>query len=188
MIRAARRAASYDAWEVPRDLALRRYPPFVTGGALPRGHVPVFVSTASSPSPFGRKLEHLARNDYVTLSEAEYLAHLRGAREPPERAVVLTFDDGRSSVWTVVAAHAAARNEGDRVRRPGTSRLAARIARRPGTTWRPERSGDGCSHANGADPLLSWEELELPDTDLFDFDSHTYSTRRSTPRRSWRVS
>ena len=25
-----------EAWEVPRDLLLDRYPPFVTGGALPR--------------------------------------------------------------------------------------------------------------------------------------------------------
>ena len=34
-----------DAFEVPRDLLLGRYPPFVTGGPLPRGHVPVFVLT-----------------------------------------------------------------------------------------------------------------------------------------------
>ena len=30
-----------ESWEVPRDIVLRRYPPFVTGGPLPRGDVPV---------------------------------------------------------------------------------------------------------------------------------------------------
>ena len=32
-----------EAWEVPRDLLLRRYPPFVTGGDLAPGEIPVFV-------------------------------------------------------------------------------------------------------------------------------------------------
>ena len=34
---------AWDLSEVPRDLALGRYPEFVHGGALPRGQVPVFV-------------------------------------------------------------------------------------------------------------------------------------------------
>jgi hypothetical protein len=40
-----------DAFEVPRDLLLGRYPPFVTGGPLPRGHVPVFVFHSLEPDP-----------------------------------------------------------------------------------------------------------------------------------------
>src|SRR5262249_8630160 len=45
-----------EAWEVPRDALLRRYPPFVTGGALERGEVPVFVFHSLEPVSFGRKL------------------------------------------------------------------------------------------------------------------------------------
>jgi peptidoglycan/xylan/chitin deacetylase (PgdA/CDA1 family) len=88
------------AWEVPRDLLLRRYPPFVTGGDLPRGHVPVFVFHSVAPAVFGRRLQYLADNGYRTLSVQEYLDVLTGARPAPERAVVLTFDDGRASVVT----------------------------------------------------------------------------------------
>ena len=81
-----------EAWEVPRDLLLRRYPPFVTGGDLPRGDVPVFVFHGAEPESFGGKVEHLARNGYVALSADEHLAVLRGEREAPERAVVLTSE------------------------------------------------------------------------------------------------
>jgi len=60
-----------ESWEVPRDILLKRYPPFVTGGDLPRGDVPVFVFHSLEAASFERKLDHLARNDYATLSAAE---------------------------------------------------------------------------------------------------------------------
>ena len=74
-----------DSWEVPRDLLLGRYPPFVTGGALPRGHVPVFVFHSLEPESFGRKLRYLGDNGYVTLSADEYFQALMGSRPAPER-------------------------------------------------------------------------------------------------------
>ena len=85
--------------EVARDLALRRYPAFVTGGPLPRGHVPVFCFHSLEPESFRSKIEHLARNGYTTLSGAEYAAVLSGERPAPQQAVVLTFDDGVRDHW-----------------------------------------------------------------------------------------
>ena len=58
---------------------LGRYPPFVTGGPLPRGHVPVFVFHSLEPESFERKLRYLADNGYVTLSADEYFQVLVGA-------------------------------------------------------------------------------------------------------------
>lgn len=166
-----------DAWEVPRDLLLRRYPPFVTGGALPRGDVPVFVFHGAEPESFGRKVEHLARNGYVTLSAEEHLAVLRGEREAEERAVVLTFDDGRGSVWTVAA---------PLLRRHGMKAIVflvpGRVRSRPGPpapTWEDVDTGrvdagDVLRREEGDGALLSWEEIEaLAATGLFDFQSHT---------------
>jgi len=148
-----------EAWEVPRDLLLGRYPPFVTGGALPRGDVPVFVLHDAEPASFARKVEHLAVNGYVTLSADEHLAVLRGERKAPERAVVLTFDDGRGSVWSVAS---------PLLRKHGMKAVVflvpGRIPSRPGP---PAPTGE-----EGA--LLSWEEIEaLAATGLFDFQSHT---------------
>ena len=63
---------------------------------------PCSSSTASSRSRFGRKLQYLADNGYVTLSADEYFAgpdgHAAGARRA---RCVLTFDDGRGSLWSV---------------------------------------------------------------------------------------
>jgi peptidoglycan/xylan/chitin deacetylase (PgdA/CDA1 family) len=166
-----------EAWEVPRDLLLRRYPPFVTGGELPRGDVPVFVFHGAEPASFGRKLAHLADNGYVTLSADEHLAVLRGRREAPPRAVVLTFDDGRGSVWSVAA---------PLLRRHGMKAVVflvpGRVRARPGPlppTLDDVEAGRAAASAtlgrdDGEDALLSWPEVEaLARTGLFDFQSHT---------------
>jgi hypothetical protein len=168
-----------EAWEVPRDIALRRYPAFVTGGALPRGHIPVFCFHSLEPGSFGRKLEHLARNGYETLSAADYLAVLTGRREPPERAVVLTFDDGRSSVrtvgWPLMRRHGM---KGIVFVVPGLVRSCP--GRLP-PTWDDVQAGqakaqDVLSREDGPDPLMSWEELShLVTGGLFDVESHTLS-------------
>jgi len=171
-----------EAWEVPRDLLLRRYPPFVTGGPLPRGDVPVFVFHGAEPSSFSRKLLHLAENGYVTLSADEYVAVIRGEREAPERAVVLTFDDGRGSVWSVAA---------PLLRRHGMKAVVflvpGRIASRPGPpapTWDDVATSRAPAASvlrreEGEGALLSWEEIEsLVRTGLFDFQSHTLTHAR----------
>jgi peptidoglycan/xylan/chitin deacetylase (PgdA/CDA1 family) len=63
----------------------------------------VFVFHDAEPESLSRRLAHLADNGYVTLSADEYVAVIRGRREAPERAVVLTFDDGRRSIGSVAA-------------------------------------------------------------------------------------
>jgi len=145
-----------EAWEVPRDLLLGRYPAFVTGGPLAPGEVPVFVLHDAEPESFARRLEHLAANGYRTLSLDEYLGVLRGAVPPPPRAVLLTFDDGRSSVYRVAAP------------------LLERRGMRAVVFLVPGRVP---SHAPGTgDPggLMSWEEVEaLARGGLFEFQSHT---------------
>jgi peptidoglycan/xylan/chitin deacetylase (PgdA/CDA1 family) len=162
---------------VPRDLLLRRYPPFVTGGELPRGDIPVFVFHGAEPLSFARKAAHLAENGYVTLSADEYLAVLRGQREAPPRAVVLTFDDGRGSVWSV-AAPLLKRHEMKAV----VFLVPGRIASRPGArapTWEDVEAGRAdeatvLRREEGPGALLSWEEVEaLASSGLFDFQSHT---------------
>jgi peptidoglycan/xylan/chitin deacetylase (PgdA/CDA1 family) len=177
-----------EAWEVPRDLALGRYPPFVTGGALPRGDVPVFVFHGAEPESFGRRLAHLADNGYVTLSVDEYLGVLRGSREAPERAVLLTFDDGRGSVWSV--ASPLLRRRGMRAT---VFLVPGRTTSRPGPaapTWDDVEAGgvpapELLRREAGEGALLSWEEVEALSRDgLLDFQSHTllHSRVHTAPR------
>ncbi len=150
-----------EALEVPRDLLLRRYPPFVTGGPLPRGHVPVFVFHSLQPVSFERKLRHLADNQYVTLSAAEYLEVLTTARPVPDRAAVLTFDDGRTSVFTVAY---------PLLKRFGMKAVLFVVPGRMGSA--PPRDV-ALGPAGSAEGFLSWEEVaELSRSGLFDIESH----------------
>jgi peptidoglycan/xylan/chitin deacetylase (PgdA/CDA1 family) len=182
--RLARGAA--EAWEVPRDILLRRYPAFVTGGALPRGEVPVFVLHGAEPATFGRKVQHLVDNGYVTLSTDEYVAIIRGLRPAPERAVLLTFDDGRGSVWSVAA---------PLLRRHGMKATVFLVpgrmrSRAPGPTLDDLAAGRGTAAADllretGDGALMSWEEVgQLARDGLFDFQSHTHRHARihTSPR------
>jgi peptidoglycan/xylan/chitin deacetylase (PgdA/CDA1 family) len=164
-----------EAWEVPRDLVLGRYPAFVTGGGLERGEIPVFVFHSAEPESFARKLEHLARNGYQALSLHDYVAVLRGRLAPPERAVLLTFDDGRGTVWSVAAP--LLRRHGMRAavflvpgrvpsRAPGPDLDDVSAGRAPASAATERERGDAA--------LLSWEEIEiLAKTGLFEFESHT---------------
>lgn len=169
------------AWEVPRDLLLGRYPPFVTGGPLPKSHVPVFVFHSVEPVSFERRLDFLEENGYVTLSAEEYFQFLIGARAAPERAVVLTFDDGRGSLWSVGAPLLERRGmRGIVFLVPGrtTSRDGS-----PLPTWTDVREGrakaDDVADRERLAPLLYWEEIEsLSARGVFDFQSHTHTHAR----------
>jgi len=69
-----------EAWEVPRDLVLRRYPPFVTGGPLPRGDIPVFVLHEAEP----RSLDRLSQVGEPRAEQPHRVAEARdlGETEP----------------------------------------------------------------------------------------------------------
>jgi peptidoglycan/xylan/chitin deacetylase (PgdA/CDA1 family) len=186
-LRKIRRNAK-EMWEVPRDLLLGRYPEFVLGGPLVRGHVPVFVFHSLHPDVFGAKVRYLVDNGYQTLSVDEYFQVLMGTRPAPEKAVVLTFDDGRSTVRTVALPI---------MRRYGMKGIVfivpGRTFSRPGPlppTWDDVREGHARPEAvlgreDGDDPFLSWEEIaDLIRSGLFDFQSHSLSHARvhTTPQ------
>jgi peptidoglycan/xylan/chitin deacetylase (PgdA/CDA1 family) len=128
------------------------------------------------PESFGRRLDYLADNGYVTLSAEEYFQFLLGGRAAPERAAVLTFDDGRGSLWSVAAPLL------ERRRMKGIVFLVpGRTSSRPGPplpTWADVREGRATAEEVLAreerHPLLSWEEIqELAARRVFDFQSHT---------------
>ena len=163
-----------DAFEVPRDLVLGRYPEFVRGGALPRGHVPVFVFHSLEPESFGRKIAYLAANGYVTLSAGDYFEFVMGTRPVPDRAVVLTFDDGRASLWTVGA---------PLLRRHGLTGIVflvpGRTVSRPGPLPPTVDDDPAAGAVTGGEGLLSWEQITaLAKSGAFEFQSHTHTHAR----------
>ena len=78
-----------------------RYPPFVTGGPLPQGHVPVFVFHSLEPESLRPQAALPGRQRLRDALGGRVLPRPVGARRRPERAVLLTFDDGRGSLCSV---------------------------------------------------------------------------------------
>jgi len=75
-------------------VASRRPPPL-------SGEVPVFTFHSVEPVSFERQVRFLASNGYHTLDGEELLAWMAGNRAVPPRSVLLTFDDGLATLWTV---------------------------------------------------------------------------------------
>ncbi|MEO8326638.1 MAG: polysaccharide deacetylase family protein [Nitrospirota bacterium] len=81
-------------------LGLGRYPAFVRLDVQPE-QIPVFQFHDVSPATLEPVLEFLARNDYQTLTGDEYYERVIGASPRLDREVMLTFDDGQASLYTV---------------------------------------------------------------------------------------
>jgi peptidoglycan/xylan/chitin deacetylase (PgdA/CDA1 family) len=142
--------------------------------------VPVFVFHSLEPESFGRKLRHLAENGYTTLSAEAYFRLLVGAGPVPERAVVLTFDDGRGSVWSV--GWPLMRRYGMRgivFLVPGRISEAGGLGPTLDDADAGPRPDPVLSRERGDGAFLSWAEVEaMSASGLFDFESHSLTHAR----------
>ena len=85
-------------------LVMRQYPTFVyhdREAVLPTGQVPVFAFHSVNPMVFELQMRYLAQNGYASLSAQHFYDILIGRKPPQAKAVMLTFDDGTRSLWSV---------------------------------------------------------------------------------------
>ncbi|MCL4183307.1 MAG: polysaccharide deacetylase family protein [Burkholderiaceae bacterium] len=134
-------------------IALSRYPPFVRRDVAP-ANVPAFQFHGVSAATLDPLLGYLSANGYRTLTADEYLRRAIGAAQATDREVLLTFDDGRASLYAVVF---------PLLRRYGQTAVAYVV---PGRV--PER-------ATAADTALcDWAQLrEMHDSGVVDIQSHS---------------
>jgi hypothetical protein len=164
----------------PDMLALlsRRYPDFVLSRrpAPLCGEIPVFTFHSVEPVSFQEKLDFLADNNYRTLNGEEFRAAIAGESKLPENSVLITFDDGAATLWTVAF---------PLLRKYGFRAVSFLI---PGCI--PDQAPDTPTGADdekkkvpaselaarehGDDPLCSWEEIRsMHASGVIDFQSHT---------------
>ncbi len=150
------------------------YPDFVTS-RRPEGiqGIPVFTFHSIRPEIFEEQLEFLKDNNYVTVGTDDFYNYLSGKATLPERAILLTMDDGRKSVWTygfpilkkygfcatvfVIPGHT----------KEKSSELGVQS---------PEREISNLNSKDKPDneEILSWQEIKImKDSRLVDFGSHT---------------
>lgn len=126
------------------DVASLRYPPFVYGGAC--NEAPVFCFHEVEPESFEAQIEFLAANGYHTITTDELF-------NPPDKSVMLTFDDGWGSLWSV----------GLPLIKKHDIRIVVFLA----------------AGRIGHHPFLTWDQIgEMHESGLVDFQSHTLTHSR----------
>lgn len=160
------------------DLVRGRYPDFVYGSDQLSDGVPVFGFHSAEPESFKAILRFLARNDYYTLTPAELTDWVLGDADlPHERSVLLSFDDGRGSVWSV--AYPLLRRFGMKATVFLIPNLIEARAEYLPTLDDVEQGNASIeaieSRENGAQPFLTWEEiLEMASSGALNFESHSF--------------
>ena len=155
-----------------------RYPAFVTARSdgLEHDEIPIFVFHSIEPGLFQSQLEYLASNRYRTIKADELSDHLNGKSRAPERSVLLTIDDGRSSVWTY--AYPLLKKYGFTATVfiiPGYTRTTADCLPTLEDYWSGRVGREQVNdREKTANPLLTWEEiLVMHDSGVIDFQSHS---------------
>jgi len=163
-----------------RNLSAGTFPPFVTSrhGDAPDIGLPVFVYHTIKPASFEADLRFLSTNGYETLDADSFYAILTGQKEHRGTEVLLTIDDGRSSVWT--HAYPLLKRHGHRAvvfAIPGCVPDRGLLARESGER---KRSGQQEEAVGKRDlGLMSWEELKKAHRDsVLDIQSHTMFHRQ----------
>jgi len=151
------------------DLLTGRYPAFLFGGSL-GSLVPVFHLHEVTPEWFEPRLRHLAENGYHTVTADELAGYVKRGVSPAPRAVALTFDDARASLWTVAA---------PLLRRYGFTAITFAIPARilEADQVRPTLD-DGIERPEAVDasanPFVTWPELRaLHGAGTIDVQAHT---------------
>ena len=158
------------------DLVLLRYPGFVYGESCSRA-MPVFCFHRAEPESFEAMLAFLDTNGYVTLDADQYYALVTGREGVPHNAVVLTFDDGWGSLWSIgfpllkkYGVKIVVFLPSGRIERGGC-----------GPNLDDPRAGacpedEALGRDRSAHPFLTWEEIAVMHASgLVDFQSHSYS-------------
>jgi peptidoglycan/xylan/chitin deacetylase (PgdA/CDA1 family) len=160
----------------------RRHPEFVFEDRLQtlKEEVPVFNFHSVSPERFESQLRHLQSNRYRTLSADELTLILNREMPVPERGVVLTFDDGHVTLWSVafpllkrygfkaVAFVIPAWTEGDAVERPNLE-----------SVWDGRAALEELLRAGNTRLFCNWRELKvMKQSGVVDIQSHSLNHAR----------
>lgn len=153
------------------DLVAGRYPPFLFG--LGVGPVlPVFHFHETTVEKLEPAFRYLAENGYRTVGADALSALVHRGQRPPERSVMLAFDDALASLWLVV---------GPLLKRHGLTaityaipgRIAEAAAVRPTIDDGPV---DAAAADSAPNPFATWPELvALSRSGIVDVQSHTWS-------------
>ena len=153
------------------------YPDFVFRGKddLIVGTIPVFNFHDLTPEKFEIQLKYLFENKYVTINADTLLCILSGEIKPIDKAVVLTFDDGLESLWSI--AFPLLKKYGF----VGISFIIPNLISNNNSyypnlvdVWNKKSSLDKLLERDKISPLCTWSEIiRMHESGVIDFQSHS---------------
>lgn len=160
-----------------KGIFLRSYPDFIfkKRTVLETGEIPVFVFHSVIKEKFEEQLKYLAENNYKTVKADNLLDILTGDKKGFEKTVVLTFDDGLGSLWTI--AYPLLKKYGF----VGISFLIPSIINDNDEVfpnledfWQGKTSMDTISQRESISPFCKWNEIKtMHNSGIIDFQSHS---------------
>src|SRR3990172_10658445 len=102
------KANVYDSYRKNKDdfraFLFRIYPEFIYKEVekIPLEEIPVFTFHSVEPETFEEQIRYLAENRYRTVTGDKFFEIITGKVKNEENTIVLTFDDGVGSLWSVV--------------------------------------------------------------------------------------
>jgi peptidoglycan/xylan/chitin deacetylase (PgdA/CDA1 family) len=161
-----------------KGIFLKAYPDFIFRGkkSLETGEIPVFVFHSVIPSEFEEQLKYLAYNNYKTVDAEDLYNILIGKRKLETKTIALTFDDGLSSLWTIV--YPLLRKYGF----VGISFLIPSLIKDDEkyypnleNLWQGKTSAQTIFKRKKISPLCSWNEIKIMHgSGVIDFQSHSF--------------
>jgi len=157
------------------DLVTGQYYSFVYGGKIQSDEIPSFCFHGVKARYFEAVLGYMKKNNYINITAEEYFRIRQGSMKKPENAIMITFDDGTGSIWSV--AYPLLEKYGFCATVfliPG--RISTSRARLPNLkdVWTNKATIEEVdARDKSAEPFLTWEEVrQINKSRVIDFQSH----------------
>ena len=142
---------------------------------LPEYNIPVFSFHSVKPKLIEEQFKYLSENNYRTLNSSSLIEILTGKKKGSRNSVVLTFDDGRKSLWTTAFPLLKKYNL------TAISFVVPSIIKNEGVksptledVWSGKLSLRDVENIEDEIPFCSWDEInEMHKSSLVDFQSHS---------------
>lgn len=167
--------------QVTADVVSGQYYPFIYGGRVRENEIPSFCFHGVQSRYFEDILGYLRDNNYTNITAEDYFRIRRGEMRKPDNPVMLSFDDGTGSVWSVV--YPLLEKYGYRATVflvPG--RISESRDRLPSLkdVWDGNATLEDVDSRDSSDaPFLSWDEVRhIHEAGTVDFQSHGLEHRQ----------
>jgi hypothetical protein len=146
-----------------------------------RDHIPVFKYHTVQPEDLENQLRFLKHNDYQSITADTFYEQITQQRENRKKMVLLTFDDGRRSLWSVAFPLL------KKYEMKAVAFLIPSIVNEKGTifpnledVWKGKSKTETVLDSDvSKSPTLTWKEIQIMHrSGIVDFQCHTLSHQR----------